>query len=88
MKSNDLKLCGECFLEKQGQLFDEPVVENLQEAMEFLDDVYTEVFQGIRQVREYLDELGMDVSGMSNEDIEGQMEVFRLPDGRYFVVEG
>ena len=30
--------CLEIFLRKQGQLFDEPVAETLEEAEEFLDD--------------------------------------------------
>lgn len=88
MKPDELKACGECFLEHQGQLFEEPVAENLQEAMEFLDECMAEIFTSIKQVRAYLDELGMDVNGMSNEEIEEQMEVFKLPNGKYFVVEG
>ena len=32
------KVCLETFLEKQSQLFDEPVAENLEEADAFLED--------------------------------------------------
>lgn len=29
----------------------------------------------------------MDVSGMSDEELEDELEVFKLDDGHYFVVE-
>ena len=62
--------CLKTFIENQGQLFDEPVAETLEEAEAFLE------------------EEGMDISGMSNEEIEEASEVFALPDGRYLIVEG
>ena len=45
------------------------------------------MFDSIDEVREYLDEEGMDVEGMSNEELEDALEVFKLEDGHYFVVE-
>ena len=42
----------------------------------------------IGEVREFLDQEGMDVSGMSDEEIEDASEVFALSDGRYLIVEG
>ena len=39
-------------------------------------------------VREYLEEEGMDVDSLSDEELEDELEVFKLDDGRYFVVEG
>jgi hypothetical protein len=30
----------------------------------------------------------MDVDSLSNEELEDELEVFKLDDGRYFVVEG
>ena len=41
----------------------------------------------IEEVREYFDESGADVDGMSEEELEDASEVFALPDGRYLVVE-
>ena len=38
--------------------------------------------------KEYFDEAGTDISGMTDEDILDASEVFALPDGRYLIVEG
>ncbi len=78
----------EVFLKEQGQLFDEPVAETLEEAEEFLEDCLAVVVNSIKEVREYLDDSGMDVEGMSKEDLEDASEVFALPDGKYLIVEG
>ena len=75
------------YLKEQGKLFDEPVAETLEEAKDFLEDCFAQVFDSIEEVREYLDEEGMDVSGMSDEELEDELEVFKLDDGHYFVVE-
>ena len=82
-----LDKCAEVFLKEQGKLFDEPAVETLEEAKDFLEDCFAQVFDSIEEVREYLDEEGMDVSGMSDEELEDELEVFKLDDGHYFVVE-
>ena len=57
--------CLEIFLRKQGQLFDEPVAETLEEAEEFLDDCMAVVVNSLKEVKEYFEESGMDVSGLS-----------------------
>lgn len=88
MKDNDLKICAEYFLKHQGQLFDEPVADTVEEAAEFLDDCMAELFDNLKGVKSYFEEVGMDIDGMSDDEIKEQMEVFTLPDGRYFVVEG
>ena len=80
--------CLKTFLKKQGQLFDEPVAENLEEAEEFLEDCMAVVVDSLEDVREYLEESGMDVSGMSDEEVEETAEVFALDDGTYLIVEG
>ena len=72
----------------QGQLFDEPVAETLEEAEAFLEDCMASIVDNIGEVREFLDQEGMDVSGMSDEEIEDASEVFALSDGRYLIVEG
>ena len=73
-----LDKCAEVFLKEQGKLFDEPVAETLEEAKDFLEDCFAQVFDSIEEVREYLDEEGMDVSGMSDEELEDELEVFTL----------
>ncbi len=83
----DLRLCAEVFLKEQSKLFDEPVVFDLEEAEEFLEDCFAQVFENIKEVREYLSEEGMDVEALSDEELSEELEVFKLPDGRYFVVE-
>ncbi|MFQ7574153.1 MAG: glyoxalase [Lachnospira sp.] len=79
--------CAQVFLEQQGKLFDEPVVFDPEEAKEFLEDCFAQVFENIGEVREYLKEEGMDVDDMSDEELEEQLEVFKLENGYYFVVE-
>ena len=76
------------FLEKQGQLFDEPVAENLEEAEAFLEDCMAVVVDSLDEVREYFEEEGVDVDGMAPEELEEASEVFPLPDGKYLIVEG
>ena len=76
--------CIQTFLEKQEQLFDEPVAETYEEAEEFL----AVVADSIDEVRKYLSGMGADVDGMSKEELEEASEVFALPDGKYLIVEG
>ena len=80
--------CLKTFLENQGQLFDEPVAETLEEAEAFLEDCMAVVVNSIQQVQEFLVEEGLDVDGMSLEEIEEAAEVFPLPSGQYLIVEG
>lgn len=76
------------FLEKQSQLFDEPVAESIEEAEAFLEDCMAVVVDTLDDVREYLEENGIDVEGMSKDELEEASEVFVLPNGQYLVVEG
>ncbi len=80
--------CLKTFLKKQGQLFDEPVAETLEEAEAFLEDCIAAVVDSIKEVKEFLEEGGADVEGMSAEELEEASEVFALPGGRYLIVEG
>ena len=82
------KECLEIFLKNQGQLFDEPVAENLEEAEEFLEDCMAVVVNSLKEVRRYLDEIGADTEGMSLKELEQASEVFALPGGKYLIVEG
>ena len=43
--------------------------------------------KNIKEVREYFEEVGADISNMNNQELEEASEVFPLPDGRYLVVE-
>lgn len=76
------------FLKNQEQLFDEPVAASLAEAEAFLEDCMAMVVDSLGQVREYFEENGADVDGMSDEELEEASEVFPLPDGKYLIVEG
>ncbi len=80
--------CINAFLENQGQLFPQPVAESYEAAEAFLEDCMAQVVDSIAEVREYLEEAGADVDGMSDEELEEASEVFTLPDGRYLIVEG
>lgn len=46
------------------------------------------VVDSLSAVRDYLEESGMDASGMSDEELEETAEVFALEDGTYLIVEG
>ncbi len=78
----------EVFLENQEQLFPEPVAETPEEAEEFLEDCMAVVCKNLREVKEYFEEAGTDISGMSDEEILDASEVFELPSGRFLIVEG
>ena len=75
------------FLKKQSQLFDEEVASNQEEAESFLEDCMAVVCQNLQEVRDYFEEVGVDISYMEDEELEEQSELFSLPDGRYLVVE-
>ena len=66
------------FLRNQGLLFVEA----------FLEECMAVVVNSLDVVRQYLEESGADVEGMSDQDLEEASEVFPLPDGSYLVVEG
>lgn len=80
--------CINTFLENQEQLFPQPVAESYEVAEAFLEDCMAQVVDSIEEVREYLEEAGADVEGMSDEELEDASEVFTLPDGKYLIVEG
>lgn len=80
--------CLKTFMEKQLQLFDEPVAENLEEADAFLEDCMAVVVDSLDEVKEYFEENGTDISDMSEEELEEASEIFALPSGRYLIVEG
>ena len=80
--------CLKTFLRDQDRLFDEPVAETLEEAEAFLEDCMAVIVDSIAEVKEYLEEEGLDVEGMSADELEDASEVFAISDGRYLIVEG
>ena len=62
--------CIQTFLEKQEQLFDEPLAETLEAAEAFLEECMATIVENIDEVREFLEEEGLDVEGMSSEELE------------------
>ena len=80
--------CLMTFLEKQAQLFDEPVAETMEAAEAFLEDCMAVVVDSLNEVREYFEENGIDVDAMSQDELEEASEVFALPNGQYLIVEG
>ena len=55
------------FLKKQTQLFSEEVADTPEAAEEFLEDCMAVVCKNIKEVRDYFDEAGSDISGMSDD---------------------
>ncbi|MDD7219856.1 MAG: glyoxalase [Clostridia bacterium] len=82
------KECIQTFLDNQLQLFPHPVASSFEEAEEFLEDCMAQVVDSLKDVRDYLEEMGADVDGMSDQELKEASEVFSLPDGRYLIVEG
>ena len=76
------------FLENQLQLFPGEGAETREEAEEFLEDCMGVVCENEREVKEYFEEGGLGIAGMSVDDILEQSEVFSLPSGRFLIVEG
>ena len=77
--------CLKVFLEKQLQLFDEPVAETLEEAEAFLEDCMAVVVDSLDEVRDYFEENGADIAEMTDDELEEASEVFPGSDGRYLV---
>ncbi len=80
--------CLRIFLENQSRLFDEPVAQTLVEAEAFLEDCMAVVVDSIEEVRQFFEGEGLDVDGMSEEELEEASEVFAISNGKYLIVEG
>lgn len=76
------------FLGKQLQLFPEEVASSIEEAQEFLEDCMAVVCNNLKEVREYFEEAGTDIAGLSNDELLDENEVFEIGDGRFLIVEG
>lgn len=77
----------ECFLEKQLQLFPEPVAQTPEEAEDFLEECMAVVVNSVKEVWEYFDDSGVDLGDLDQENITDADEVFEIGDGRYLIVE-
>ena len=71
--------CIYTFLKNQGQLFDEPVAESYAEAEAFLEDCMAVVVDSIGEVRDYMEESGMDVDGSANTSLASSSSPFVMP---------
>lgn len=81
------KECLTTFLKVQDKIYKEKVANTLEEADEFLQDCMAIVLNSVKEIKDYWDEVGIDIAGMSLEEIEQSEEVIKLPSGRYLVVE-
>ena len=77
------EVCCKVFLKEQGKLFPKPVAESLEEAMEFLEEIMAQAFSSEKELKKYIEDEGIDLEG----DITDELEVFKLPDGRFLYVE-
>ncbi|MCL2718386.1 MAG: glyoxalase [Lachnospiraceae bacterium] len=77
-----------CFLAKQEQLFPEPVCESFDEAEAFLEECMAIVVKSADEVWEYFDEEGLDLNGLTKDELLEAEEVFAVGDGRYLIVQG
>ena len=59
----------------------------VEEAMEFLEDCMASVFNNVKELKKYWEEEGVDIEDMSDDEILESLEVFELPDGRILLVE-
>lgn len=82
------KVCVTYFFEHQSQLFGKNILEDIEEAEEFLEDCMAVVCKNLKEVRAFFEEEGADIAEMNNEELKEAAEVFSLPDGRFLVVEG
>lgn len=70
--------CLNVFLENQSQLFEEAVAETLEDAEAFLEVSMAVVVENIDEVKEFLEEEGMDIQGMSDENWKKQQKCSRF----------
>lgn len=76
-----------CFLENQLELYPEPVAESEDEARDFLEEICAAVANDKKEAIEYLEEVGVDTEGMSEDEILDLPEIMRTYDGRYLILE-
>ena len=82
------KMVVDYFIENQEKLIGKKIFLEEEEAREFLEDCMAGLCDTVSEVKEYLDDIGMDMEGMSDKEILEAEEVFTLPNGQFLIVEG
>lgn len=81
------KEAAQFFLDNQNRLYDMPVAENIDAAMEFLEDCMAMVFEDLKELKAYWKEEGVDMMELTDQEILESLEVFKMPDDRILLVE-
>lgn len=74
------------FFENQTKLFDFEVVDDISEVQDFLEDCMAVELKNFAQVKAFMKENDLDISGMTDEEILEQSEIFPLSGGKFLVV--
>ena len=78
----------DAFLEQQEKLYPERIADTREEAAAFLEESFAVVLGSAKEVWNYFDEEGLDVSDYDQKSITDAPEVFAVGDGRFLIVEG
>ena len=81
------KIVIDTFLKDQTKLYKEKVAETPEEAADFLEMSMAVVCKDKRELKAYFKELGADIGWIRDGKLDEIDEVFKLPDGRYLVVD-
>ena len=81
------KIVIDTFLKDQTKLYKEKVAETPEEAADFLEMSMAVVCKDKRELKVYFKELGADIGWIRDGRLDEIDEVFKLPDGRYLVVD-
>jgi len=80
-------IIAKAFLDGQLRLYPEEVVFDIEEAKEFLEESMAVVADSARDVRDYLDDVGVDTEGLSMKELLEMPEIFETEDGRFLILE-
>ena len=78
----------DAFLQQQEKLYPERIAQTREEAAAFLEESFAVVLGSAKEVWNYFDEEGLDVSDYDQKNITDAPEVFAVGDGRFLIVEG
>ena len=81
------KIVIDTFLKDQTKLYKEKVAETPEEAADFLEMSMAVVCKDKRELKAYFKELGVDTGWIRDGRLDEIDEVFKIPDGRYLVVD-
>ena len=77
----------EVFLREQTKFYSEPVAQTAEEAREFLEETMAAIADSKQDVADYLADVGVDIDGLTLDEILEMPEVFAVGDGRYLLLE-